>query len=39
MQEIWPNGTKATWNPSGTAGTYGIPIPEFNKDGRDHMWV
>jgi hypothetical protein len=39
VQEIWPNGTKATWNPSGTAGTYGIPIPEFNKDGRDHMWV
>lgn len=39
VQEIWPNGTKATWNPDATPGTYGIPIPEFNKDGRDHMWA
>lgn len=39
LQEFWPNGTKATWNPAATPDTYGIAIPEFNKDGRDHMWV
>ncbi|KAF0135808.1 MAG: Phage tail fiber protein [Xanthobacteraceae bacterium] len=39
LQELLANGTKATWNPGATPGTYGIAIPEFNKDGRDHMWV
>lgn len=39
LAELWANGTQATWNPSATPGTYGIAIPEFNKDGRDHMWV
>lgn len=39
LQELWPNGTKATWNPEATPGTYGIAIPEFAKDGTDYMWV
>ena len=39
LSELWVNGSKVTWNPAATPGTYGIAISEFNKDGRDHMWI
>ena len=39
LSELWVNGSKVTWNPAATPATYGIAISEFNKDGRDHMWV
>jgi hypothetical protein len=39
LAELWVNGSKVTWNPAGTPGPDGIAIPEFNKDGKDHLWV
>lgn len=39
LAELWVNGSKVTWNPSATPATEGIAIPEFNKDGKDHLWV
>lgn len=39
LRDLWVNSSLATWDPDATPGTYGIAIPEFNKDGRDHMWV
>ncbi len=39
LAEFWVNGSKVTWNPGATPGPDGIAIPEFNKDGKDHLWI
>jgi hypothetical protein len=39
LSELWVNGTKVTWNPAATPSTEGIAIPEFNKGGKDHLWI
>lgn len=39
LAEWWCNGSKVTYNPVATPETEGIPIPEFAKDGRNHLWI
>jgi hypothetical protein len=39
LAEIWVNGSRVTWNPEATPGTEGIAIPEYVKDGKDHLWI
>ena len=39
LAEWWCNGSKVTYNPAATTETEGIPIPEFAKDGRNHLWI
>lgn len=39
LAEVWVDGTKATWDPDATPQTEGIAIPEFNKGGKDHLWL
>lgn len=39
LAEWWCNGSKVTYNPAATPETEGIPIPEFAKDGRNHLWI
>jgi hypothetical protein len=39
LAEVLINGEPVTWNPGGTPGPDGIAIPEYNKDGKEHLWV
>ncbi len=41
LKELWVNGSQVTWNAgsSPAPATEGVPIPEFNKDGKDHLWI
>lgn len=39
LSEVWVNGTKTTWSMGGTSGVNGIPVPEFTKNGVEHLWV
>ncbi len=34
------DGATVTYDPDATPGSYGdIPIPEYFKDGKNHLWV
>lgn len=33
------DGATVTWNSGDTPASFGIAIPEYNKDGVDHLWV
>lgn len=36
---LFVNGAAATYNPATPAVFEGIPVPEYNKSGKDHLWV
>lgn len=38
LREMWVNGTLCTVNTAG-GGEFGWPVVEYNKDGKDHLWV
>jgi len=38
--ELWVNGEKTTWDQTDPAdGQMGIPVPEYEVDGTNYMWV
>ena len=39
LRQIWVNDVLVTWPGGGTATSYGTPISEFSKDGKDYLWA
>ncbi len=39
LEEVWVADSKVTYNTGGTPVAWGYPVPEYNLDGADHLWV
>ena len=39
LTQVLVGGVPVTWVSGGVGEDWGIPIPEYNQDGKDHLWL